>query len=175
MWEPRRLTTLGGSTACYRDSFYLFCIIQWNYWENKTPSFSMAKAARTTESLGTNQKARDRRVSYTGIQHRVSLWKSTDVSEEQVASVLRVEVNGQRKTSVGAGRKLWRLSTDCTALYTYTVASRELQNLQGREAVGSWVSHGPERQSRSISTGNLWLRNVNFPVLFMLPAFVMFQ
>jgi hypothetical protein len=23
MWEPRRLTTLWASTACYRDSFYL--------------------------------------------------------------------------------------------------------------------------------------------------------
>jgi hypothetical protein len=24
MWEPQRLTTLWASTACYRDSFYLF-------------------------------------------------------------------------------------------------------------------------------------------------------
>jgi hypothetical protein len=29
MWEPRRLTTLWASVACYRDSFFLFLQVQW--------------------------------------------------------------------------------------------------------------------------------------------------
>jgi hypothetical protein len=29
MWEPRRLTTLWASTACYRDSFTSYTTIQW--------------------------------------------------------------------------------------------------------------------------------------------------
>jgi hypothetical protein len=29
MWEPRRLTTLWASTACYRDSFYTFQLLDW--------------------------------------------------------------------------------------------------------------------------------------------------
>jgi hypothetical protein len=27
MWEPRRLTTLWASTACYRDNFTFYCFI----------------------------------------------------------------------------------------------------------------------------------------------------
>jgi hypothetical protein len=27
MWEPRRLTTLRASTACYRDSFTIYCLL----------------------------------------------------------------------------------------------------------------------------------------------------
>jgi hypothetical protein len=29
MWEPRRLTTLGAFTACYRDSFITLSTIGW--------------------------------------------------------------------------------------------------------------------------------------------------
>jgi hypothetical protein len=29
MWEPRRLTTLWASTACYRDSFTYICGHEW--------------------------------------------------------------------------------------------------------------------------------------------------
>jgi hypothetical protein len=33
MWEPRRLTTLWASTACYRDNFTLPYLIRITKWE----------------------------------------------------------------------------------------------------------------------------------------------
>jgi hypothetical protein len=35
MWEPRRLTTLWASTACYRDSLFFFALYSIGSWVNR--------------------------------------------------------------------------------------------------------------------------------------------
>jgi hypothetical protein len=69
-----------------------------------------------------------------GIRRRVVVWKSTDVSEEYVASTFMVEEKSEQETSVKAGgnqrdmflRNVGRLSTDYTALYPRRQNSSEL-------------------------------------------------
>jgi hypothetical protein len=88
MWEPRCLTTLWASTACYRDSFTIFQVC------SKTPSIGQQHIARSVIILQqiATQKRREELV--------ISLTPLSAVSRLLVNTVLNFKFKGKLQIKV---------------------------------------------------------------------------
>jgi hypothetical protein len=81
MWEPRRLTNLWASTACYKDSFTFTFLATISLTSKASPDIDLTlKSDREIWGFTKNT-----------VFYRRVVWTDAGVSEENVASIFNVE------------------------------------------------------------------------------------